>query len=286
MDKCSYFFNNTALFGSFPSQESVNILEQEGVQYFVNLTYNDEYNILPYQTNYNYISFPIRDLGVPQNLLDFSKFILKLTNIILNLRTSKIYIHCRGGHGRSGVVISCILCQIYNKLTTQQILLLVNKYHNDRETMREKWRVIGSPQTRHQKYFVYKFNEPFIFFKHSETKHSMGFSMFSDFSVTIPNVGEYKNCYDGYEGLRIQQILTYGKIKSKSFFELQNTDYNEDNKYLFDDLEYVIKLKIEQHENIKNALLGTFLRPIIEYRDTYNIIGILLTKIRNNILMQ
>ena len=69
MDKSSYFIENRALFGSFPDQSSVTELEKEGVRVFVNLTYDHEKKISPYQTNYQKISFPIPDIEVPENIL-------------------------------------------------------------------------------------------------------------------------------------------------------------------------------------------------------------------------
>ena len=38
MDNSSYFIKNRSLFGSFPTQESVQELEEHGVRYFVDLT--------------------------------------------------------------------------------------------------------------------------------------------------------------------------------------------------------------------------------------------------------
>ena len=38
MENYSYFIENKALFGSYPSQETIEILEKEGVRYFVDLT--------------------------------------------------------------------------------------------------------------------------------------------------------------------------------------------------------------------------------------------------------
>lgn len=57
MNRCSYFIQNKALFGSYPTQESVLELEEHGVRYFVDLTHNGEKNTTPYETKYKYIRF-------------------------------------------------------------------------------------------------------------------------------------------------------------------------------------------------------------------------------------
>jgi hypothetical protein len=45
MERCSYFIENKALFGSYPNQETVKYLESIGVVCFVDLTNKDETNI-------------------------------------------------------------------------------------------------------------------------------------------------------------------------------------------------------------------------------------------------
>jgi hypothetical protein len=40
MDSSSFFIENKALFGSFPTQDKVRLLESEGVRWFINLTDN------------------------------------------------------------------------------------------------------------------------------------------------------------------------------------------------------------------------------------------------------
>ena len=157
MDTCSYFINNKALFGGFPSQEKIDILEKMGVIYFVNLTVPGERGVVEYKTVHTKINYPIRDYSVPINTAEYKKFIARLCDIINSLKDGeKIYIHCKGGHGRCGVVVASILC-IHHNIDSEHSLHLTNKYQSDRKIMREKWRMIGSPQTLEQKNFVRNF---------------------------------------------------------------------------------------------------------------------------------
>ena len=105
MERSSYFIPSKALFGSYPNQESVNELESIGVRYFINLTRSSEALILYNLSDKSQrIDYPIIDRKVPSNKLSFSKFVIMIANIILKLNhNEKIYIHCKGGHGRSGV---------------------------------------------------------------------------------------------------------------------------------------------------------------------------------------
>lgn len=163
MDTCSYFIKGKALFGSYPSEKSVKELEENGVRYFVNLTYNDEDKIKEYVTQYELIHFRIKDRSVPDDLLSFSKFIIHLSEIIKHLKPSeKVYIHCKGGHGRSGLVVACLVCFIFN-ISPFDALNYTSKCHSNRSVMREKWRKIGAPQTYLQKRFVHQLFRPINF---------------------------------------------------------------------------------------------------------------------------
>ena len=159
MDYCSFFIKDKALFGSFPTQERVEELEENGVRYFINLTHDHESKITPYKTKYKYIQFPIRDGAVPTSYSLFGRLLLQLINIIENLgQKDRLYLHCKGGHGRSGLVVACILSYMF-KLHPKEAIQQTTNFHSHRKIMRERWRILGSPQTKIQKSFVYHFFE-------------------------------------------------------------------------------------------------------------------------------
>lgn len=154
MNKTSFFIEDKALFGGHPTQEHVTVLEEFGVRHFIDLTYDNEFNIIPYQTKYNHISYPINDLSVPTDCFTFTQFIYQICEIIINLKEDeKIYVHCKGGHGRSGIVVACILHELVFK-DVDEALEHTMIAHSKRLEMRLKWRIIGSPQTDEQKKFV------------------------------------------------------------------------------------------------------------------------------------
>lgn len=160
MNKCSYFIDNKAIFGSYPTQETVDELEKIGVVHFINLTFACEKKITPYTTNFDVLNFPIPDIDIPKNWFDFSIFLVKLTRIIKSLKKDeKIYVHCKGGHGRAGIVVACIFCYMFD-MKPHESLKKTAECHSKRHTMREKWRVMGSPQTHYQKQFIHKFFRP------------------------------------------------------------------------------------------------------------------------------
>jgi predicted NAD-dependent protein-ADP-ribosyltransferase YbiA (DUF1768 family) len=293
MDRCSYFIKDKAMFGAFPTQEAVDELEGVGVKFFVNLTYDHEKKIIPYKTNYEYINYPIMDRKIPQNWKNFAKFIIKISNIILNLKTGEcLYLHCKGGHGRSGVVVSCLLCYMF-KIIPPNALKYTNICHKNRSVMREKWRKMGSPQTLYQKTFVHKFFEPLYFYKAFNFGHTAGFSNFSLHKVVIPFVGTFPTSEEAFHASKDLENNEYIEKQNNSKIVEEKISLNWEEKKE-DVMMNILKLKISQHENIRGNLLNTGLRPIVEYtrENDYkgyslikdeNILGKLLTKLRNEL---
>ena len=160
MDKCSYFIENKAIFGSFPTQDEVNKLEAMGVRFFVNLTLPSEPKIVQYSTKYKTISYPIHDKCIPKDYVGFCRFVYGLCKILQGLdNDEKMYIHCKGGHGRSGIVVAVLLA-VYHNISAEKALDMTRKCHQNRLIMRDKWRKIGAPQTNRQREFVCKLLEP------------------------------------------------------------------------------------------------------------------------------
>ncbi len=163
---CSYFYprptlvslsDKKALFGGYPTQEQVYLLESIGVEWFVDLTLGNEKRTTPYiiQNKEKYITFPIMDQRVPDNIIEFVKFINKLVNIISGLTNcEKLYIHCKGGHGRSGLIAATLLC-VMDEISPEKAIKETTLSHNQRHMMKKKWKKIGSPQTKAQCNFLH-----------------------------------------------------------------------------------------------------------------------------------
>ena len=80
-----YFFEDKCLFGSYPTQKQVEILEKNGVRIFVDLTEPVE-NLPEYTTNYLKINYEIKDRKVPEDYKKFSGFIIYLRNLVKKLK--------------------------------------------------------------------------------------------------------------------------------------------------------------------------------------------------------
>lgn len=289
MERCSYFIENKALFGSYPNQETVKYLENMGVICFVDLTNSDEINITSYNTSKQYIKYPIVDRKIPENWVTFAKLIIDCCKIIDNLKIGeKIYIHCKGGHGRSGIVVACILCY-YNNISVEESLRKTNKYHSERIFMKEKWRKIGSPQGKKQKDFVYKY---FKHLKYTDNNFNDNINCFSNNSKhsVKTELGTFPTAYFAYQAYKRANDIEYLKKLQKGIYcDVDREKDWERNRTKF--MYNVLKNKFTQHPEIKEMLLITGLRPLIKisqdnfwgnglYGHGKNIHGKLLEKIR------
>jgi len=282
MERTSEFVKNKAYFGGYPTQDQVTTYEELGFRYFVDLTRNGEKRITLYNTKYNYIHYPISDHRVPSEWRSFAKLIIRLSDIIRSLQSGeKMYIHCKGGHGRSGVVVACILCYLY-KITPSEAISKTTKYHNRRQGMREKWRKIGSPQTRSQKHFVTKFFEPLYIYNNNTTYFSVEFGNKALVEVEIPGLGLFQTAQHAYDSIKDTTINTGNE---QSVWDC-----------IKDDAMYkVLSHKFDQHVDLTEKLLDTGLRPVImSSSDPYwgkqdnsgrNILGKMITKLREELYM-
>lgn len=302
MDRCSEFIKNKALFGAYPLQSSVNEYEKLGVRYFIDLTEEGEKNIVKYKTKYNYINYPIKDRRVPDCWKTFSELIIKISKIIKNLGTcEKIYIHCKGGHGRSGILVACLLCYLY-KMTPSEAITKTTIFHGRRKIMKERWRKIGSPQTRGQKHFVTKFFEPLYVFEYYTRYFSEGFSNNSKLSVTLPDIGTFPMAISAYYALKDPKNSVYinNLILCKNILEVENvikkTNFCKEWEEKKCNVMYtVLKYKFSQHPSLKTNITRSGLRPIIfKSHNRYwgkmekigqNIFGKLLENIRKELYL-
>jgi protein-tyrosine phosphatase len=159
-DFASVVYNNKIYFGGYPNNEWFLKLKMENVKLFVNLTLEKEMtikNLYPYFNNLNsfeYIHYPIIDNNIPESLSSFQSLIKELIIRIKNFKDyEKIYIHCKGGHGRSGMVVACLLCHLLN-ITPEKALLMTTLSHTYRPNLKLKYKNIKCPQIFIQKKFV------------------------------------------------------------------------------------------------------------------------------------
>lgn len=295
MDYCSFFIENKAFFGGFPTKESIEIYENRGVRYFIDLTNGYETGITPYKTKYSYLNYPIVDRRYPTCWFSFSQFIIKLVKILTNLKSGELmYLHCKGGHGRSGIVVACLFCYLYHMEPTDA-LDLTKKCHSKRKIMKMKWRNVGSPQTKFQKMFVCKFFDELKVYKENLNPYIKGFSPLYQISLEVPGVGTFYTLEAAYQAHKNLQNEIYVNVlkELKSGEEARKLGESVETHEEWEGVKYevmykLVKLKLEQYPSLRKNLENTGFRKILDYSfdDPYwsslgmNMFGKILEEIR------
>ena len=272
----SYFFLEKCMFGGFPTQSQIDELTSMGVTMFVDLTIPGEVDMYTIPTDCMYVNYPIVDRQIPSNISLFTALILRTYDFVQNENT-KVYIHCKGGHGRSGILVACLLYLLNPGITTHEAIKLTTEAHSRRLVMREKWRKLGSPQTYFQKKFVHKIFTNLFFFKAYRTGATVGFSNYSFHEVTVykhhnpflPD-GIFPTSEALFQASKKADDTSYvqRQIQSKSPNVSKNIaqrivvskEWDENKEKIMKD---IILLKFDQHEQLRGTLIRTGLRKII-----------------------
>lgn len=142
-------------FGPFPNQKMIDALHREGFDVILNLTIPGEEKAYALPEGVEYICYPIPDNRFP---LWISSYTRMITQMKYKCLSHKVYIHCRGGHGRSGMVSTSIVYAIY-PYDLRESITFVNQAHNDREILRKKWKKRNSPFNYDQYTFLLKIHK-------------------------------------------------------------------------------------------------------------------------------
>ena len=163
LDQVSNFYSQgkplkNLYFGSYPYYY-VHALLNKGIRVFVDVSNHREDELPEYSDKLTidsmYIYFPIKDRSIPmKNEEDSVQFLISTLVEYIN-SGYKIYIHCKGGHGRSAVLTALVLRGM--GYTPEKALKLVYESHQERPEMLERWRKIGAPQSKKQKDYVRNF---------------------------------------------------------------------------------------------------------------------------------
>jgi protein-tyrosine phosphatase len=137
--------NQYIYFGKYIDNEVLNDLNKIKMDIIIDLTHKSDY-MIQYNTDITLIKFPIVDMSI----CDDNRLWIFMEHLCYLLKSKKkIYIHCKGGHGRSACVAACLYGLYYN-ISAKNSLLKIKKAHSERIIMKERWRQLGAPQTSSQ----------------------------------------------------------------------------------------------------------------------------------------
>lgn len=145
-------------FGGFPSVDQLQQLKENGFKYIVDCTTPQEKTKLKTYNSKDfgmvYITFPIVDNFIPTEMESFNEFLGWISYLIQHMEKDEyMYIHCKGGHGRSGLVSACVLCYLYGQ-SPHQGIQEVSKAHTERRMLSPRWKNKLCPSNEIQRVFV------------------------------------------------------------------------------------------------------------------------------------
>ena len=121
----------------FEAISNMKAIIDDGVNTFISLQIEEpEYPryapfALTLNSNAQFIHFPLTDNTTPQH----STFVKHLSLILEKLKDGRnIYIHCAGGHGRTGIYIACILMILYG-FSAKYAMYYTQHFHNMRRKL-------------------------------------------------------------------------------------------------------------------------------------------------------
>lgn len=167
-NSCTYWVTPNILAGEYPTSKlgtdevrvRLNQYVEKGITFFIDLTQEGEKDayesILLEEANklsssVSYKRLPVQDFGIPKKYQ--MKIILDTIDDAIR-NNNKVYVHCRGGIGRTGTTVGCFL--VRHGYTGIEALEEVNRLFQFSDRSMES---SYSPETKAQVNFVTYWNE-------------------------------------------------------------------------------------------------------------------------------
>ncbi len=157
----SYLVMDKVYAGEYPrdfdetkSAEKIKQFDKFGITHFVDLT--EEGELRPYtqmlSSRMLHIRFPIKDVSVPDSTESVKELIKRIKEILKANERNKVYIHCWGGVGRTGVIVGCLLSE-QHKYDYEETMRALTQAFSD--CPKSAYREV--PETNEQREFIAKY---------------------------------------------------------------------------------------------------------------------------------
>jgi len=270
-------FWGQSYFGAYPTEEHLRLLESEGFDYIIKLNLDNEKNVESYSTTVHLIEYPIKDNNIPQEWEEFSSFICYLGHLVQ--QNKKIYIHCKGGHGRSCLIVTCVLYHLNDNINAREAIERTVLLHNQRSDLSTRWKTIKSPFSKSQYIFLYKFLNPICILKAYNTGYQAGFSASSLFQIEN-ELGTFSNIDAAFQAFRASETEVPDRAAP-------NGVQSALDPFVF--MLRLTQLKFTKYPELQGNLVLTGIRKIYDfsrYAFGENMVGRCLMQVRNQYLIE
>lgn len=155
----SYKVDERIYAGEYPATSNETLGRKElsrfvkfGITHFVDLTEKGE--LSPYSqwlpNECTHIRFSIKDCGTPCSVQEVAELLEEIVAINKN-KNAKVYIHCRGGIGRTGTIVGCYYALLLRSYTLANNLLQKQFSESPKSIFRQ------TPETLQQRQFIMRF---------------------------------------------------------------------------------------------------------------------------------
>lgn len=156
----SYKVDERIYAGEYPATSNETLGRKElsrfvkfGITHFIDLTEKGE--LSPYSqwlpNGCIYKRFAVKDCGTPRSVQDVAALLEEMVAIINKNKNAKVYIHCRGGIGRTGTIVGCYYAMLLKNYTLANNLLQKQFSESPKSTFRQ------TPETLQQRQFIMRF---------------------------------------------------------------------------------------------------------------------------------
>lgn len=137
------------------AKEKLEAMHRFGVRHFIDLT--EEGELCPYEhllkPDTSYLRFPIKDLGAPESVEQVYILVRKIEELMRG--DGYVYIHCWGGVGRTGTIVSCYMAKFLEDYNPTAETIINRMRAGYKEMPKSLYR--KSPETREQVAFIEHF---------------------------------------------------------------------------------------------------------------------------------
>jgi len=183
------FIPGRAYFGALPSTPLYEeLIHQHKVTFIINLLPLEEQRYCQRfikstfdisSKKCKFLRFPIRDHDVPFSEIELKQLLGSILAWWFSSKSNeRLFIHCRGGHGRSALIASILLFILFPCLSPSKILHHITSCHHSRKGMRQKYYKIQCPHSITQKYYFHHFTQKYSVLWSSQKKSQNSMSLF------------------------------------------------------------------------------------------------------------